>query len=852
MGGSGLAVPEIAFALIFKRQETIRHPTIVRATARLLRTPLGVAVVSTVALATAACTIVASLVDAGLFRQPPFREADRLAVVYVTRASPSEGVTRLRWSFRRFQLLRATTRPALFSELASFTRVSVQLSAGADDAEPVEGEVVSASYFPVLAVAFQLGNGFATNEADDSPGRAEVVIGNDLWQRRFGAERSVLGRPVRINGKSFTIVGVMPPGFRGLTGRAELWIRPGMAAAITYPDYVTTDQNFISVVGRLAPSVTLERAAAALHAIGSAIDRAAPTERETPRDRFGATALSLNAARVDRSERQWVLLLAGAVGFLFLLACANVSNLLIVRALGRRRELAIRAALGASPLGIARAVAGEGMRLVLVGSAVGATIAALVLPALVLPARLIAPRNMYGSIGAFADPTVDARFLAIAAGTALLAAIACALLPTLLPRAIDLTRDLKDGAPAATDGASVRRLTTRSVVVALETALALMLLVAGGLMVESYRRLRNAPLGFEPEHIVTFWIIPSGAAYPPSRAPALIDRVLGEIGRVPGVVAASVDGCTPVSTGCANSTLYVVGRPQPRPEDAPPVLRHYVGPDHFKTLGVPLLRGRRFDAGDRAGRRRVAIINQLASQRFFPNEDPIGKRVWFGGGSNFDRPDSAAEIVGIVGDVAYQSLDERPMQPDFYTPYAQFTYASRAVLVRSLGDPAPLVPAIRAAVRRVDSNLALRDVRTMAEQLSYASAGRRFDTMLLAVFASIALVVAGMGIYAVVAHTVAQRTREVGIRIALGASSSDVAAMVIRDGMTIPAIGLVAGVIGSLALTRVMRAALYGVSATNPGVYLVLTAVLAGCGVAACYFPARRAARVDPVLALKT
>ena len=836
----------------FKRGDGVRHLTAMRATARLLRTPLGIAVVATVALATASSSIVAALVDAALLREPPFHDAGRIAVLYVTRLSPTGGLTRQRWSFHRFQLLRAAARPALFTELASFTRVSALTLSGSGDAEPVEGEVVSASYFPLLAVTPALGRRFASDEPDDAPGEPEVVIGYDLWQRRFGAERAVLQRRIAINGVSFAVIGVMPREFRGLTGRAELWIRPGMAATITYPGYVTTNQNFISVAGRLAPGVTLENAAAALRPIGTAIDQAAPTEREATADQFSATALSLNAARIDPSERQWVLLLAGAVGFLFLLACANVSNLLIVRALARRRELAIRAALGGSPIAIARAVAGEGVGLATIGGAVGAAIAALTLPALVVPARLIAPRNMYGSIGAFADPTVDGRFLALAVGVAVLATIGCALIPTLLPRAIDLTRDLKDGAPSATPGTSPRRLTMRSAIVGLETALALMLLVAGGLMVESYRRLRSAPLGFEPRNVLTFWIMPPEATYPPERAPAFIDRLLGEIERVPGVVAASVDGCTPVSTGCANSTLYVIGRPQPRPEDAPPVLRHYVAPAHFKTLGVPLLQGRIFDAGDRTGRQRVAIINRLAAARFFPNENPIGKRVWFGGGSSFDRPDSAAEIVGIVGDVAYQSLDERPMQPDFYTPYAQFTYAARAVLVRSLGDPAALAPQIRAAVARAAPSVAMREVRTMEEQLGYASAGRRFDTMLLGTFASIALLLAAMGIYAVVAHAVVQRTREVGIRIALGARPRDVVAMVIRDGMAIPATGLAVGVVGSLAVTTMMRSALYGVSATNPAVYVLLTVVLAGCGVAACYFPARRAARVDPLVALKS
>jgi putative ABC transport system permease protein len=307
-----------------------------------------------------------------------------------------------------------------------------------------------------------------------------------------------------------------------------------------------------------------------------------------------------------------------------------------------------------------------------------------------------------------------------------------------------------------------------------------------------------------------------------------------------------------VSTGCANSTLYVVGRPQPRREDAPPVLRHYVAPEHFATLGVPLLRGRIFTRQDRAGEHHVAIINRLAAERFFPNEDPIGQRVWFGGGSNIIGPDSAAEIVGIVGDVAYQPLDERPMQPDFYTPYAQFTYASRAVMVRTLGDPAAAVPAIRRAVQRADPALPLYEVRTMNEQLGDSTAGRRFDTMLLLAFAVVALLLAGMGIYAVVAHSVAQRTREVGIRVALGATGPDVVGLVVREGMTVPLIGLAVGVVLSLGLTRVLQASLYGVSATNPLVYAVLVATLAVVGAAACYVPARRAARVDPVVALKS
>ncbi|HKW11155.1 MAG TPA: ADOP family duplicated permease, partial [Gemmatimonadaceae bacterium] len=761
---------------------------------RTLRTPLGAAVVTTVALATAACTVVCAMLDAALFRPPPFRDARRLAVVFTTHHSQDRGVERQRWSYRRFLLLRATATPALFSDVATFSRSATLTLTGDAEPEPVDAEVVSPAYFRILGVHPVLGAFFSFDEAEASLARAEVILGADLWRRRFGGDSGVVGQSVMINGVRFAVAGVLPAEFRGLTGSAELWIRPGMATGVSYAGYLETNQNFISVIGRLAPGITLASAQAALQSIGAAIDRAEPSASERTGDRHAATALSLNEARVDERERQWVLLLGGAVAFLFLLACANVINLLIARALGRRRELAIRSALGARRMDITRALVGEGALLALIGGVAGAVIAAALVPMLSLPSRVIAPRNMYGSIGAFAEPRVDGRFVALALGVSVIAAVLCALLPALLPRGLDLTRDLKDGAPNVTLGASPRRLTARSVMVTLETALALLLLVSGGLMTESYRRLRATPLGFSTDNIVTFWIRPSEVKYPPRLAPLLIDRVLTEIEHVPGVVAATVDGCTPVNTGCANSTLYVVGRRQARPEDAPPVLRHYVAPEHFATLGVPLLRGRIFTHEDRAGPRHVAIINRLAAERFFPNEDPIGQRVWFGGGSNIIGPDSAAEIVGIVGDVAYQPLDERPMQPDFYTPYAQFTFASRAVMVRTLGDPAAAVPAIRRAVQRADPALPLYEVRTMNEQLGNSTAGRRFDTMLLSAFAIVALLLAGMGIYAVVAHSVAQRTREVGIRVALGATGRDVVALVVREGMTVPLIGLAVGV----------------------------------------------------------
>ena len=625
-----------------------------------------------------------------------------------------------------------------------------------------------------------------------------------------------------------------------------------MAAVVSYDKYLVTNQNFISVVARLREGVSMEQLKARLATIGAAIQRRIPSEAQGSNDQFAADALLLDEARIDPTDRRSALLLLGAVGFLLLLACANVANLSLARMTARRRELAIRSALGATRTQLAGAMLAESAILAGAGGAAGGLLAAWLLPVMPLPERVIGPRNMYGSLGDFATPGFDWRVLGFVIGVSAIAAFLCGALPALLPARLDLTRDLKSGSPGSAAGAGLRRLSARSLIVALETALALVLLVAGALMLESFRRLRGEKLGFEPRGLITFWLRPPEVKYPPPRAALLVERALEEIARVPGVVAATVDGCAPVGTGCANSTLYVIGRSQPTPEDAPPVLRHYVGPDHFRTLGVPLIRGRVFTSQDRAGSPRVAIINALAARRFFPDEDPIGKRVWFGGGSTFDRPDSAAEIVGIVGDVAYQALDTRPIQPDFYTPYRQFTYASRMVLVRTPGDPAAIVPALRRAVRNADPDLPLYDVQTMEHRMGESWAKRRFDTLLLAAFGAAAIVLAAMGIYAVVAHSVAQRTREIGIRVALGAALADVVALVVREGMSLPIVGLVAGVGVSLMLARTLRSMLYGVSETSPVVFAAVTLLLGAVALVACYLPARRVVHVDPLVALKT
>jgi predicted permease len=353
------------------------------------------------------------------------------------------------------------------------------------------------------------------------------------------------------------------------------------------------------------------------------------------------------------------------------------------------------------------------------------------------------------------------------------------------------------------------------------------------------------------ERVLTFQVRPAEARVPPAAAPAFVRSVLDAVTSVPGVQAATVDGGAPLS-GSASSVLYVIGRPQPAPDDAPPILRHYVGPDHFRVLGIPLLRGRTFTASDVAGQPRVTIISESAARQFWPNENPIGQRVWFGGGSNFDRPDSSAEIVGIVGDVMYQPLDRRPNRASFYTPYAQFTYGWRIVFARTSVDPMSLVPAIRQAVLRVAPEVPLTDIEPLSRLMEESWARHRFDAFLFGGFGVAALLLAASGIFAVVAYAVEQRTREIGIRMALGARVGTVVALILRQGIAFPAIGLIVGLSVSLGATRLLQASLYEVRPTEPRVLIATVAVLACASVLACLLPARRATRVDPMIALRS
>ncbi len=774
----------------------------------LRRSPLlALGITLTLAVGVGALGVSVGLVRSALFRQPPFPEAGRIAMVYLVRRPAGEPERRERWSYPRYQLLEA--RQQSFSRIANYSNPSFTLSGGGDgDADLVKGELVSPGYFPVLGVRVMRGRLFGEAENDPVTPTPVALVSAELWRRRWGEDSTLVGRPIRVNGVELTVIGVLAPGFHGLTDAADLWVPATMAPKLTYADYVRTNQNFISVAGRLKPGVSLAAAEAELAVLGAAINRAQPSDARQPNEPASATALGLNAARVDAGVKRSLYVLLGAVLVLHLLACANVVNLLVGRVAARSKETTVRLALGSSPGRLFRHLLGVDLVLTVPGCLLGVLAAWWISSVLTPPTNVWAARNFYGSLAAFDTPSFGVAEVALGLVTAVLVSVPPALLR------------------------SGRGSRLRGGLVALEAALALLLVVTAGLLLDSYGRMRRVELGVDTRNVLTFWLVPSEARVPPAAAPAYVARMLDALHRIPGVVSASVDGGGPLA-GTARGLLF----------DSVPVLRHYVGPEQFATLGIPILRGRGFQAGDVAGAPKVSVISATAARRFWPGRDPIGQRVWFAGNAAFGSPDSSAEVVGIVGDVVYDPLDRRPNRASFYTSYAQFTYASRMFFVKPIRPLAEL----RKAIQSVDPDVALRDVQTLDEVANGSWARTRFEAVLFGGFGAAALLLAASGIFAVLAFVVTSRTREFGIRIALGADAPRVWGLVLRQGLLFPAIGMLIGIAAAVGVTRVLRASLYEVSPLEPKVFLVTVALLLGAAVLACLIPAWRATRADPL-----
>lgn len=804
---------------------------------------LALTVVVSLAVSSAVLLVALGVADATLWRSLPFPNSDRIRVLRTTVRAPGRAVEHTRWSWPRLRWIGARLQTT--AATASVTAASLTLT-GTGTPESITGEVVTSSFFTVMGVAPRLGRPFTVME-DSTPGTHPVVIVSDDFAReRLGGPRRASGQLVRLNGHTLTVVGVMPPGFRGASDRATVWVPATMAPLLNYPEYLTTPQDFIGLVARLRDDAPVEALHAELDHLMPQLQATLPAEDTTPGVVVSATSIAARDARVPPAARlgAWTLLAAAAL--LHLLACANSANLLTGHALSRRRERAVRLALGGLPHRVAMLAVAEAVALVIAASLLGiaaAWVVARAFPGLDLIAA-VPRRSEFGSFGALA---FDAR--TVVAGLALLAATLplVTAMPTLtsLPRRLDTA--LREGVHGSSRGGSRRRPGARSMLVAVEVALTLVLLTGAALLGASYLNIRNTDLGVDADQVLTFELQPSEREVPTQRAPAYIDRVLEAIRAVPGVVAASVDGGAP-TVGSASTGLHIIGRPV---TGEPPVVhRHYVGPDHLAALGLTLRRGRMIAAADRADQPRVVVISETAARRFWPGRDPIGERVWFTG-STLTSPDSSAAVIGVVSDVRYDAFDREANIASFYTPYAQFTYAWRVYFVRTAGPPMTYEGAIRGAVQRVSADVPMTQVRPLPALV--ASSWQRQERGALAsmALAAAALGLAVLGIGAVVAHSVASRGRDLAIRAAMGASPRRLFREVVADGMAYPVFGALVGVMAALSLGRLLRGLLYGVAPADPLVLGATTVAVLVVAAVACAFPALRASRSDPMGVLR-
>jgi len=811
---------------------------------RTLRRMRCVAVVAilTLALGIGATTTMFSVVYAVLLMPPPFAEPDRLVVLFNTSVTPREGLQRLRWSLPNItELERVATS---FESVGSFTGPLLTVS-GRGEPEYVDGETVSRGYFQALRVQPVGGRTFTVDESAAPGGSAVALIGTRLWKRALGGDPGALGATLIVNDEPLTIIGILPDGFTGLSGKAEIWIAPPMAARLYYAEYRTTPQNFISAVARLKPGVSLQQANAELAAIGPDF----VGNGSAPDTVWSATAVPLREARIDPIVRQSALVLLGAAACVLLIACVNVAGLLLARARIRRREIAVRLAIGSSRRRLVRQLLTEGLLLAALAGCCGTLLAwwGVGLFARTAPAVIASGRNNYGAIGSLAAPVLDPAVLLFALACALGTTLVFALVPAIAASRAELVTALKEDDRGG--GRGGRALST---LVVSEVAIACLLLAASGLLIESFARIQNRRAGFVPDHVLTFWVRPPGSRYPPASGPATLDRLLTRIQAVPGVESAAVNRCVPFS-GCSNTILFLADRPVDR-RNAPGVGRHYVSADYFRTLGIPILAGRALTPADRAGSPPVAVVNESGARRFWPGENPIGKRVWFGTTTGpFSDPAHAVEIVGVAGDVKYGGVDQpdRSDRADFYTSYLQFAYPDTMVAVKARGEPAALLPAMRTAVAAVDPTLPIYDAMTLDERIGAAIARPRFNATLLGAFAAAALVLAAIGVYGVLSYSVSSRMREMGVRLALGADAARVMRLILGEGLRLAVIGAGIGIAGSVVLAQLSKGLLVDALPANPALPGVAGLIMIAVAALAAYLPARRAAAIDPIVVLR-
>ena len=786
-------------------------------------------VVVTLALGIGASTAIFSVVNAVLLRPLPFAHADRLQVVWGNYRTLK--IERLRAKAAEYEDYAQQTE--VFDAVAAYSNQSFNVTT-ASEPERIRGAYVSANLFPMLEVQPAIGRVFTRDE------QRVVVLSDGYWQRQFAGDRGVINQTITLDNESYTVVGVMPPGFQfphpSFTSgeAADLWV-----PLVYAPDQVATRRGpyFLNVLARLKPGVTLEQSRAHMNALAQRFERELRGYRG-PNGEDGGWYISVTPLleEIVGGSRRALLVLLFSVGLLLLIACANVANLLLMRSAKRHKELAIRAALGASRWKIARQLLVEGLVLATLAAALGVLFVNWGIDLLIALGPSIVPRAQ--------EVNIDARVFAFMALAVAAISLGFGLIAARPISKLDLNESLKNTRSAG----GVQRRQWSNVLVIAEVSLAVLLLVGSGLLVKSLWRLQQTNPGITPEDLLSVELDLSATTYSDAeRASDFYRRLVTQVQSLPGVQSVSFGTNQPLSGSAGSDPFAIEGR-QLDPSNLTSAGWQLAGANYFKTLDIQLVKGRDFTAEDmQPGAPPVAIINERMAARYWPNEDPVGRRITLG----LPRPDNPwITIVGIAKDVPHRAVDSKP-EPDWYASRLVSPQRRRYVFVRSVLPASTVTSAIRNAVAGIDPQQPLTSVKTMQDVISTTTAPRRFNALLLGVFAAIALVLATLGVYSVISYSITLRTQEIGIRMALGANRPAILMMVLRKGIMLTLIGAVMGLAGAFALTRWMSSLLFGVSASDPATYVIVLLMALGAALLACSIPASRASRVDPLIALR-
>jgi putative ABC transport system permease protein len=791
-------------------------------------------VVITLALGIGASTAIFSVVNAVLLRPLPFPNSDRLQVVWGNYRTLN--IERLPAKAAEYDDYAKQTE--VFDSVAAYTNHSFNVSTGSEP-ERIRGAYVSANLFPMLEAQASAGRVF--NQDEQHEGRNRVVVLSDgFWQRRFAGDRGIINQAITLDNESYTVIGVMPAAFQ-FPHSSFTWGEP---ADVWVPLTYTSEQvaaprgpYFLNVLGRLSPGVSIERARSHMNALAQRFERELRGYRGPNGEDGGwhITVTPLQEEIVGGSRRPLLVLLF-SVGLLLLIACANVANLLLMRSAKRHKELAVRAALGASRWKLTRQLLVEGLVLSTLAAALGLAFVSWGVELLAALGPSIVPRAH--------EVSIDARVFGFAAFTVTLISVGFGLVAARPVSGFDLQESLK----STRQSVGVRPRRWSSALVVAEVSLAVLLLVGSGLLVKSLLHLQRTSPGIVADQLTSIELDLSAALYQErDRASDFYRRLATQVESLPGVQAVSFGTVQPLSGGAGSDPFAIEGR-QLDPTNLTSAGWQLVGANYLKTLGIPLVKGRDITHEDMApGAPAVAVINERMAARYWPNEDPIGRRITLG----LPRPDNPwITIVGIAKDVPHRAIGSQP-EPDWFTSRVVSPQRQRYLFVRSSMPASTLTAAIRNEVALIDRHQPLTSVKTMSEVIGATTAPRRFNALLLGVFAAIALVLATLGIYSVISYSTTLRTQEIGIRMALGAPRGGILLMVLRSGMTLTLIGAAIGLAGAFALTRWMSSMLFGISASDPTTYVIVLLVLLGAALLACSIPARRATRVDPIVALR-